>query len=108
MPANNLFLMANPEHFHATSTFFNQIPWRTDLLSAPCSLNRLDTVPEVLVNYQNVSLFSAVAQLETFVGISCCHLQAGEFAPFQLYVPFGNGRAIATPHILSHRHCIPE
>jgi hypothetical protein len=41
--------MANPEQFRTTSTPFNDLPWRTDILSAPGGLHRLSSVPEVSV-----------------------------------------------------------
>ena len=58
--------MADLEHFRTASAFFNQIPWRSDILSEPCGLNKLELVPGVSVSRLNVRLFT-VAQLQTAV-----------------------------------------
>ena len=42
--------MANEEKFRTTSTFFNEIPWRTDAVSAPGGLNKLESVSDVCMS----------------------------------------------------------
>jgi hypothetical protein len=42
--------MADQEDFRTTSTFFKGVPWRTDVVSAPGGLNKLESVPDVCVS----------------------------------------------------------
>jgi hypothetical protein len=56
--------MVDSELFRTTSTFFKDIPWRTDLLVEPGALHKLDSVPDVSVSGLIFGASSVVAQLE--------------------------------------------
>ena len=56
-------VMAESKKFRTTSTFFQGVPWRTEVLSAPGALQKLHSVPELSVSW-SVPLFYTAIQLE--------------------------------------------
>jgi hypothetical protein len=42
--------MADQGEFRTTSIFFKDIPWKTDAVSAPGGLDKLETVSDVCVS----------------------------------------------------------
>src|ERR1700733_15209685 len=92
--------MLENENFHTKSSFFKDIPWRTDIVFAPGGLDKLGSVPEVSVS----SLpFRLMLNLRIFCqGIFGYDSSAGKVITIRAYLFSRNGQSESLSNVLYH------
>ena len=93
--------MLEDENFRTKSSFFKDIPWKTDVVFAPRGLDKLGSVPEVSVS-------SLPFRLKINLGIFCqgvfgCDSSAGKAITIRAYLFQRNEQSESLGKILCHR-----